>query len=380
MIERREDRKGLANVRIGLEDGRYALTDSEGRWHLDDIRPGTHVVQLDLDSLAEGYELMPCADNTRFAGRTYSQFVNVRGGTLWRADFYVKKTGTAQIETPPSASVASTTPRSTAAVRRTQLVEQLPYDDKWLATAEPGIEWLHPQESFNPSIPAIKVAIKHEPTHVLELKLNGAPVSALNFEGSLMNAPRSVALSTWRGVSIVEGNNVFTLVVRDAGGKIVREESRKIYYAAAPANVTFDEKRSRLGADGKTRPMIAVRFTDKDGRAVRQGLSGDFQINEPYQAYDALRSDRARSAGGPPRWEATLRSCRRWHRVDRALPTTKTGEVVLTFQLNDRQRQEVRVWLTPGKRDWILVGFAQGTLGHKQLSGNHEALKDVECR
>ena len=61
------------------------------------------------------------------------------------------------------------------------------------------------------------------------------------------------------------------------------------------------------------------------------------------------------------------------------VPTTKTGEVVLTFQLSDRQRQEVRVWLTPGKRDWILVGFAQGTLGHKQLSGNHEALKDVNA-
>ena len=58
------------------------------------------------------------------------------------------------------------------------------------------------------------------------------------------------------------------------------------------------------------------------------------------------------------------------------MPTTKTGEVVLTFTFNDRQRQEVRVWLTPGNRDWILVGFAQGTLGHKQLSGNMESLKD----
>ena len=378
--ERSEDRKGLANVRIGLEDGRYALTDLEGRWHLDDIRPGTHVVQLDLDSLAEGYELVPCADNTRFAGRTYSQFVNVRGGTLWRADFYVKKMGTAQTDTPPSGGpVAGTTPQSTAATRRTQRVEQLPYDDKWLATAEPGIEWLHPQESFNPAIPAIKVAIKHDPVHVLELKLNGAPVSALNFEGTLLNAPRSVALSTWRGVGIGEGNNVFTLVVRDADGKIVREETRKIYYASAPANVTFDEKRSRLAADGKSRPVIAVRFTDKDGRAVRQGLSGEFQINEPYQAYDALeaieRDPLAGRLGGKPRFEVADDGTA----LIELSPTTKTGEVVLTFQLNDRQRQEVRVWLTPSKRDWILVGFAQGTIGHKQLSGNSEALKDVNA-
>ena len=61
------------------------------------------------------------------------------------------------------------------------------------------------------------------------------------------------------------------------------------------------------------------------------------------------------------------------------VPTTKTGEVVLTFMLNDRQRQEIRVWLTPGKREWILAGFAQGTIGHKQLSGNMQALQDAQA-
>ena len=63
----KEGQVGLANARIVLEDGSYALTDTEGRWHLDNIRPGTHVVQLDLDSLGEGYEVVPCEDNSRFA-------------------------------------------------------------------------------------------------------------------------------------------------------------------------------------------------------------------------------------------------------------------------------------------------------------------------
>ena len=143
----------------------------------------------------------------RFGGRTYSQFVNVRGGTLWRADFYVKKVGTANAAAAQSAAA----PRKAA-----QLVEQLPYDDKWLATAEPGVEWLHPQESFNPSIPAIKVAIKHDPAHGLDLQLNGTKVSPLNYEGALLNPTRTVALSTWRGVGLREGDNVFTLSVTGA--------------------------------------------------------------------------------------------------------------------------------------------------------------------
>ena len=59
------DETGLANVRIVLQDGSYALTDKAGRWHLDNIRPGTHVVQLDLDSLPKDYEVVACENTMR---------------------------------------------------------------------------------------------------------------------------------------------------------------------------------------------------------------------------------------------------------------------------------------------------------------------------
>ncbi len=85
------DAKGLANARIVMEDGTYIQTDQDGRWHIDNVRPGTHVVQLDLDSLPKDYEVVACEKNDRFAGRAYSQFVNLRGGTLWRADFHVQR-------------------------------------------------------------------------------------------------------------------------------------------------------------------------------------------------------------------------------------------------------------------------------------------------
>ena len=81
--------KGLAKVRIYLEDGSYVLTDANGRYHFEGLRPGTHVVQLDLDSLPPQYEVVPCEQNSRFAGRSYSQFVDLQGGTLWQADFHV---------------------------------------------------------------------------------------------------------------------------------------------------------------------------------------------------------------------------------------------------------------------------------------------------
>ncbi len=110
------------------------------------------------------------------------------------------------------------------------------------------------------------------------------------------------------------------------------KQRRTIYYAGAPTNVTLDEKKSRLGADGKTRPVIAVRFTDKDGRAVRQGLSGEFQINEPYQAYD-VRCRRSSAIRSPDASVASRASklAKTAPRLIELMPTTKTGEVVLTF-------------------------------------------------
>lgn len=372
--ELRSDQPGLPNARIVLEDGRYALTDSEGRWHFDDVRPGTHVVQLDLDSLPQGYEAQKCEDNTRFSGRTFSQFVNVRGGSLWRVDYVVRKTGPAAAAEAPAAAAPADGP-----ARTRKLVEQLPFDEQWLAAAEPGLEWLHPQQGFNPAIPAIKAAVKHQPDQTPELTLNGAKVSALNFEGTQQNAGSTVALSTWRGVALREGANELVLTVKDAAGQVVSQQQRTIHYASAPARAVLNPAKSRLVADGKSRPVIAVRFTDNDGRPVRAGLSGEFQIGEPYLAADTVqaieRDPLAGRLGGRPRFEVDEDGTA----LIELMPTTKTGEAVLTFTLEHGRRHEIRAWLDPDKRDWILVGFAQGTIGHKTLSGNMEALHAVDA-
>lgn len=105
------DVDGLANVRIYLEDGRYAVTDAEGRFHFEGIEPGNHVVQLDGDSLPVGYRLEPCARGGKFAGRPFSQFVDVAPGTLWRADFHVVRgpPPTGQIAVELAQAVVDTT-------------------------------------------------------------------------------------------------------------------------------------------------------------------------------------------------------------------------------------------------------------------------------
>jgi uncharacterized repeat protein (TIGR01451 family) len=495
------DAKGLANARIVLQDGTYILTDKEGRWHIDNLRPGTHVVQLDLDSLPRDYEVLACEKNTRFAGRKYSQFVNLRGGSLWRADFHVQKKsarltqtlgaqqngdltavslalagnadvtgysatvilpefaryvpGSAKLNgaaiadpdiaeralifrntarsaqwqdqltfeaehvapkatikslvrfTPPGrtaqnlpvaqitlgnhapASAATSAdvaveaadlrPAKTPGDDPTQLLEVLPYDAAWLSTAQAGVEWLHPKEDFYPALPSMKIAVKHAPGQRVEITLNGQPVSAFHYDGAIANNDRTVTLSTWRGINLEDGPNQVSMRVLDAGGKVVKEEQRTIRYTTVIDKVVFDAKHSRLIADGKTRPVIALRFVDKDGYPVRRGVSGDFMLNEPYRSYDRHegieREPLEGRIGGKARYEVKADGMA----MIELEPTTQSGEAALNFQFNDQRKQEVRAWLEPGQRDWILVGFGEGTLGHKTLSGNMVELKAADA-
>lgn len=498
------DDKGLANARIVLEDGTYILTDQEGRWHIDNLRPGTHVVQLDLDSLPKDYEVVACEKNSRFAGRSYSQFVNMQGGTMWRADFHVQKKvpdtvritqtlgatpandmtivslalnssaevtgysatvmlpdfakyvpGSAKLNglsindpvsvdralifrgnarsalwqdqysfavedvapnatissmvrfTPPGraaqnlpvaqitlvnhapastgtsaevvAEAADIRPAKTASEDDpTQMLEVLPYDDAWLSAAKPGIEWLHPQESFHPNLPIVSVAVKHDPTQKLDLLVNGEAVNPLRFDGKKLNPDKSIALSTWRAVEVVPGDNKVELVISDANGKEVSRTVRNIHFSTAPDHVEFVPQQSRLIADGKTRPMIAVRLLDKDGVPIRRGINGEFTLNEPYRSYDRRegidREPLTGRIGGKARFEVKSDGLA----MIELEPTTQTGEAVLNFQFYDSRIQEVRAWLEPGQRDWILVGFGEGTLGQKTLSGNIQALQAAE--
>jgi uncharacterized repeat protein (TIGR01451 family) len=214
---------GLAGVRIFMEDGTYVLTDDKGRFHFEGVKAGTHVVQLDLDSLPAGYQVVDYEKNTRYAGRAWSQFVDLKGGALWRVNFYVRGPDTASIEKPDHESASKEAGSEKADI----------YDESWLQTAAPGIEWLSPVENALPKIPSVTVAVKHHRDTTLKLYLNGQPVKDENFDGTATNK-QGVALSRWSGVDLTDGNNSFEAVITDAGGNQLARISRTVHYSLPP--------------------------------------------------------------------------------------------------------------------------------------------------
>lgn len=182
-------KQGLAGIRIYLEDGSYVVTDKDGKYHFEGIVPGTHVVQVDLASLPEGYEMIPCEQSSQFAGRSFSQFVDLKGGTLWQVNFYAAPlpapTGevTLDLRATLDGTTASFTATATAhgiTIENAQLTVMLPGGFTYLpATAQrDGISLDDPASTAGSLVfPAVVMPMNQTTVFTFKAMLQGAPES-----------------------------------------------------------------------------------------------------------------------------------------------------------------------------------------------------------
>jgi uncharacterized repeat protein (TIGR01451 family) len=502
--------EALSGVRVYLEDGTYAVTDESGYYHFAGVRPGTHVVQMDVASLPAFFEPLPCpsAEGHAFAGRPFSQFTDLGAGTMWRSDFRVQlrprrqgavhqrlenqlvdgvihyqlalrgsgvgvrnvravvmlpegvrfvpgsvRDGGVAVPDPdvagnvltfrlgdlehedwsmdlaldgvpqnPESALLETssvvmfeTPAEKLAktpVARTQLkgtssagsgmqvVETLGlregevwakpiatetpdvpapkkpavYGKEWLEQAQPGFEWLTPEPGFAAPIASVHIAIQHVAESKLVLEQNGEPVPNFNYEGTFTNAAKTVSLSRWRGVDLVEGDNSFVVRELDAAGNELGRLEHLVHFAGPPFRAELAPELSTLVADGRTPPVIAIRLFDKDGKPGRQGQVGAYSIDPPYgPKLDESVAQLRRQAGLRPE-PTTYRIGEDGVARIELMPTTVSGKANLKLQLARGAEKEIHPWLEADARDWVLVGLADGTVAHNQLSEHMEDL------
>ncbi|MGH6695183.1 MAG: hypothetical protein ACREBX_07840 [Sphingopyxis sp.] len=362
---------GIMGVRVMLQDGSYTVTDEDGRYHFEAVRPGLHVVQIDPSTLPLDRAAIDCARSTQSADSAISRFVEGRGGALKRADFRA----VASAPRPAPDHVAVEAPKLLSDP------EAAGANRDWLAGQTPGIGWLFPDIDHNPRAKAIRAAIKHAPGQTVSLRVNGKPADALTFEGVSKSADDSVVVSLWRGLEIREGENRLVAEVKDASGNLVETLERSVHYSITPMRAALIREKSVLVADGVTRPVIAVRLTDRDSKPIRAGLTGDFSVPAPY--YPAVEADaqQARQLAGleraPPVWKIDGDDGITYIELE---PTTASGTLAMDFTFRDdkvTRKQTIETWLDPGNRPWTVVGFAAGTLGYNTLGDRMEPVAET---
>jgi len=80
-----EREPGVKGAKVYLEDGRFAVTDDEGKYHFDDVRPGTHVVKLDLTTIPDNVYLRTTGNRNAKDPGTY--FADVYPGDIFKVNF-----------------------------------------------------------------------------------------------------------------------------------------------------------------------------------------------------------------------------------------------------------------------------------------------------
>lgn len=346
---------GVAGVRLYMETGAYVVTDQDGLYHFENVDPGTHVVQVDTETLPAGYTPVICEENSRYAGSAISKFVDATGGTVWRANFYLERTGEFIEE-------------KTIEVFKDGL-EHLDYDDAWLSQQNDTVEWVYPDTSRTPSTLSINIGIKHGAYDKVKLTLNEKPVSALNSAGSDISADGKVGITRWRGLDIVRGPNRIRAIVEDQYGTVRKELSETIWFVYNAERAVLVDDQSTLVADGRTPPVIAVRLTDSYGRPVHAGRQVEIDLPPPYRLNAVEEFEGQQPVTAALSNTQTVEVGPNGIANIELAPTLETGRARLLVRLDNGPQEQIEVFLRPEKRDWIVVGLADGALGLERLDG-----------
>ncbi|MDX1508539.1 MAG: OmpA family protein, partial [Woeseiaceae bacterium] len=388
-----EDWQGVQDIRIsavGHSDSQpispanqhlfadnYALSRARANAAADYVATALGVAPGNVQAQGRGPD-EPVADNATRAGRQANRRVEmVLSGVRPRKASYLEVTkassGTQVIETRgavPGTEGLNRKRAQDAGPEPGTMAAQIEPD---IDTLSPGISMLLPAKGYDPAIPATKVSVKHAPSQTVAVWINGSPASAITFEGVTTNRAGSVAVSRWKGINLVDGENVIRAVVSNADGRDARTITRKIYYTGLPIRGELVPEQSTLIADGKTRPVVAIRLFDRRNNTARPGMRGGFRVASPYRSWWEVENDRRNQLVQLGAREPTYQVGQGGIALIELEPTTRTGEITLTLNFENNRQQEIRTWIKPAPRDWILVGFAEGTAAYNTLSDNVDA-------
>lgn len=410
-------RIGIPGVRVMLEDGSFSVTDRDGRYHFDGVLPGTHVVQAQRQTLPQGGAFVDCNRSTRSAGSASSVFAIGQGGSLVVIDFSAdipggfaggparrglspkpqteaglvvnpaNVAGAALVAVPADTTLGSEAARASFVDGQPLVVEaERPASarqaDQWLAEGAGPPAFLLPAPGENPRVPALVVVIRHAPDQKVDLLRDGVAVDPLAFDGSATAAAGTHSVSVWRGIELENEETQLTAVIRDAGRAEVTRLERRVDFVSTPWRAQIVPEQSRLIADGASRPVIAVRLTDRKGRPVRAGVSGSVGVNAPYEsavAIERMQIEQLSSRGTlAPNWVIDGHD---GIALIELAPTMVSGPLHLAFAFADREvtrAQTLDAWIVPGDQKWTVIGLAEGSVGARSVAENMHRSGDLD--
>jgi uncharacterized repeat protein (TIGR01451 family) len=350
----------LSGIRVLLENGEFAITDSDGRFTFRDIYRRPRVVQMDVTTLPAGTRPVLCYASTRSAGSPISQFVDLRPGMMGRVEFFL------EFDDEDERLFA---PAMTAGVSDLEQAAVVRFDQNWLDKHAPrhGTGFVTPINGYSPRSEAIEVVYLRPVGTQSELRVNGEKVPAFRREPVLRSADGRWELLRYRAARVGEGRNMIALDISKADGQPLHQQQRAVLYGVRPAHLDLVRASSVLESDGRSQPQITMRLTDPSGIPIRPGLQVSLKIEAPFgfaPLQPVRRSAPASERASQSRISATVQDD---GLLSVALaPVLEGGTARISIATTGRDLN-LRVPISAASRPWVLVGLAEGTLAHRQV-------------
>jgi len=245
------------------------------------------------------------------------------------------------------------------------------YDASWLKEKDSSFEWLIPADNELAKVTSTDILVKHHKDQRIEARVNGEPVD-VNFDGTIANK-RDAKLSRWTGIDLHIGYNTVELNILNDKGDVTEQLSRQVYVAGAAVNAELIADKSQLKANGRDKPVIALRLTDEKGQPLRPDSRGQFRVEAPYAVAREGLDTRAMKGVNDSYYD-TYTVGKDGIALIELEPTTQAGEVKLELLMANGEKKEYQAKLKAELRDWVIVGLAEGTAAHNQLAGHVEPL------
>jgi uncharacterized repeat protein (TIGR01451 family) len=319
--DRQQDRgePGIPNVALFLEDGTSVRTDAAGKYSFYGVSPRTHALKVDGSSLPEGARLSVL--HHRFAFDPGSQFVDMKRGELYRADFAIEgcdesvlaivreRERAARAEAgelaevlerelerddpreverdvralPASGSVSRGRSPLFDGARRpdggldarnsnrpplpVQPAPSVPLEQE-VPTLDPSPGFLDLADGAVMTSDLVNLRVKGRVGTQLELRVNGETVP-LSRVGQRSAAPASGA-QAWEyvGVRLLTGRNLLELREVDGFGNVRGEQRLEVVAPGQLARLRIELPETQLEADGATATPLTIFVEDRDGNPV----------------------------------------------------------------------------------------------------------------
>ncbi len=404
---------GVPGVRLILEDGTYAITDSQGKYSIYGQRALTHALKVDSYSLPPGAILG--GDSPRFGMDPGSRFVDMKNFELHKANFMlVEPTDElyAVIEARRE-QAEKWTPEFSSALEHTFNADGIRYQTTDIEGREasgiigsgrtlpgpfesvlPG-GTLTPENSSLPSSPVAAVplvdleklvetlppdsfgfiGLKDGDTlpysqatvrivgHVearLELFLNGQPAPEARIGKAVQQAMPPLQATEYVALRFNPGPNLLELVQYDLFGN---ERGRETITVIAPdkmADLQLTFSTLSPVADGSTPLEIEVQAVDRNGTRVTASMP--LTLESSLGRWDVEDVDRV-----TPGVQVFLEGGRAVYRL---LPPMEPGEAKIVIS-SGALKAEQRIAFLPELRPMIAVGVIEGRFSLNNLSSNN---------